>query len=83
MQAVAAGALRGLKDTRVPMLLAALGYWGLGMPIGLLLAAGAGLGPAGLWVGLAAGLGGVAVLMLRRWRRMSRHSLDRAGGARA
>ncbi|MDO9710502.1 MATE family efflux transporter [Paracraurococcus lichenis] len=71
VQAVAAGALRGLKDTRVPMLLAALGYWGLGMPIGVGLAAGAGLGPPGIWVGLAAGLGAVALLMLRRWRRLS------------
>lgn len=72
VQAVAAGALRGLKDTRVPMLLAALGYWGIGMPVGLFLAAWVGLGPVGLWIGLAAGLGGVAVLMLRRWQGLSR-----------
>ena len=72
---MAAGALRGLKDTQVPMLLAALGYWGLGMPIGVGLAFGgfgwAGLGPVGLWFGLAAGLGFVALLMLARWRRLS------------
>ncbi|MDN3565707.1 MATE family efflux transporter [Paeniroseomonas aquatica] len=74
VQAVAAGALRGLKDTSVPMLFAALGYWGLGMPIGVGLAFWAGLGPAGLWVGLAAGLGIVAGLMLARWRRLSRES---------
>ena len=84
VQAVAGGALRGLKDTRVPMLLAALGYWGIGMPVGLVLAAWVGLGPVGLWVGLAAGLGGVAVLMLRRWGRLSQRflttpSLDREG----
>lgn len=72
IQAVAAGALRGLKDTQVPMLLAALGYWGLGMPVGLGLAHGAGVGPLGLWLGLAAGLALVAVLMLGRWRRLSR-----------
>jgi len=70
VQAVAGGALRGLKDTRVPMLLAALGYWVLGLPLGLLLAGPAGLGPQGVWFGLAAGLGIVAVLMLRRWRRL-------------
>jgi MATE family multidrug resistance protein len=71
VQAVAAGALRGLKDTKVPMLFAALGYWGLGMPIGVGLAFRGGLGPAGLWVGLATGLAVVAVLMLLRWRRLS------------
>ncbi|MBX9698962.1 MAG: MATE family efflux transporter, partial [Acetobacteraceae bacterium] len=70
VQAVAAGALRGLKDTRVPMLLAGLGYWGLGMPVGLLLAGPLGLGPAGIWLGLAAGLVVVAGLMLRRWRNL-------------
>jgi MATE family multidrug resistance protein len=73
VQAVAAGALRGLKDTRVPMLLAALGYWGLGMPLGLALAWPLGVGPPGLWIGLAAGLGIVAVLMLRRWAGRSWH----------
>ncbi|MBY0334732.1 MAG: MATE family efflux transporter [Acetobacteraceae bacterium] len=72
VQAVAAGALRGLKDTRVPMLLAALGYWGLGMPIGLALAWPMGFGPSGIWIGLAAGLAVVAVLMLRRWRNLLR-----------
>ena len=54
------------------------------MPVGLVLAAWLGLGPVGLWVGLAAGLGGVAVLMLRRWGRLSQRflttpSLDREG----
>lgn len=72
VQAVAAGALRGLSDTRVPMLLAAFGYWGLGMPVGLALAWLAGVGPPGIWFGLAAGLGVVAVLMLRRWNDLLR-----------
>jgi len=67
VQAVAAGALRGLKDTRVPMLFAALGYWGLGLPIGLGLGFGAEWGPRGVWIGLACGLGSVAVLMTLRW----------------
>jgi multidrug resistance protein, MATE family len=70
VQAVASGALRGLKDTRGPMWLAALGYWGIGLPLGLVLAWPAGLGPVGLWAGLAAGLGVVAALMLRRWKRI-------------
>ena len=44
MQVLSAGALRGLKDTRVPMLLAALAYWGIGMPLGAGLGPGPGLG---------------------------------------
>ncbi|HWX48802.1 MAG TPA: MATE family efflux transporter [Roseomonas sp.] len=67
VQVVAAGALRGLKDTRVPMLFAALGYWGLGLPIGLALGFGAEWGPQGVWIGLASGLGSVALLMTLRW----------------
>jgi MATE family multidrug resistance protein len=71
VQAVASGALRGLKDTRRPMLIAALGYWVIGLPGGLVLAHPLGLGPVGIWLGLAAGLGVVAALMLRRWARLS------------
>ncbi len=71
IQVVAAGALRGLKDTRVPMLLAALGYWGIGLPVGLAVAYPGGLGPQGIWVGLGVGLGIVAGLMLRRWQVVS------------
>ena len=78
VQAVAAGALRGLKDTRVPMLLAALGYWGLGLPIGIGLGFEAGWGPRGVWVGLACGLGSVALLMTWRWA-----ALAGRGGLRA
>jgi MATE family multidrug resistance protein len=71
VQAVAAGALRGLKDTTVPMVLAGIGYWVIGLPTGLALAFPAGLGALGIWIGLATGLFLVAVLMLRRWIRMS------------
>ena len=68
-QAVGAGILRGLNDTRVPMLYAALGYWGIGATLGIALAFPAGLKGAGIWIGLATGLAVVAVLMLRRWLR--------------
>jgi MATE family multidrug resistance protein len=71
IQVVAAGALRGLKDTRVPMLFAALGYWGIGLPFGLVIARYAGMGPPGVWVGLGVGLALVAAMMLLRWRRLS------------
>jgi MATE family multidrug resistance protein len=66
-QVVGAGMLRGLQDTRVPMLFAALGYWGFGMPLGLLLAYQGGLQGTGVWIGLAAGLAIVAVMMMSRW----------------
>jgi MATE family multidrug resistance protein len=72
VQAVAAGALRGLKDTGVPMLLAGFGYWVVGLPVGLALAFPAGFGPVGIWAGLAAGLFLVAGLMTWRWVRLSR-----------
>jgi MATE family multidrug resistance protein len=71
VQAVASGALRGLKDTQVPMLLAGFGYWVIGLPLGLALALPGGFGPLGLWIGLAAGLFLVAGLMLARWMRLS------------
>lgn len=72
-QAVAAGMLRGLRDTRVPMFLALFGYWGVGLPLGALLAFKFELGGVGIWLGLAAGLGIVAVLMTLRWRRHLAH----------
>ncbi len=72
MQTIGSGCLRGLKDTRVPMLAAAFGYWGVGFPTGYVLAFHAGLGPRGLWWGLAAGLASVAVLMTLRFERRTR-----------
>lgn len=70
-QAAAAGALRGLKDTQAPMLIAALGYWGIGIPVGAGLAFGLGWQGAGLWVGLVLGLAVVAVLLVRRWSHLA------------
>jgi MATE family multidrug resistance protein len=77
MQAIGSGCLRGLKDTRIPMLAAAFGYWGVGFPTGYALAFHAGLGARGLWWGLAAGLASVAVLMTLRFERMTRATLHR------
>ena len=68
-QAVAAGMLRGLHDTKVPMIYAAIGYWGVGLPLGVLLAFHFGLNGVGIWIGLATGLAVVAVLLLARWLR--------------
>jgi MATE family multidrug resistance protein len=71
VQVVSAGALRGLQDTRVPMWLAALAYWGIGMPVGAWLGLGLGFGPRGMWLGLTAGLLVAAILMARRFLRTS------------
>jgi MATE family multidrug resistance protein len=78
-QVVASGMLRGLHDTRVPMMLAGLGYWGIGTPLGALLAFHFGWGAVGVWLGLATGLAVVAVLMTRRW--MHRDRLPRLAAA--
>lgn len=74
-QVVGAGMLRGLRDTRWPMVYAALGYWVVGMPLGWGLAIPAGLGGTGLWIGLALGLAVVALLVMARWSRRERLAL--------
>ncbi|YBV98342.1 MATE family efflux transporter [Phyllobacteriaceae bacterium JZ32] len=66
-QAVGSGMLRGLHDTKMPMIYAAAGYWGVGMPLGAFLAFRMGFGGAGIWTGLFLGLAVVAALLLWRW----------------
>lgn len=66
-QAIGAGVLRGLQDTRVPMMFAAFGYWVIGIGVGTLLAFPLGLDGIGIWLGLASGLGVVAILLVWRW----------------
>jgi MATE family multidrug resistance protein len=56
IQVMSAGALRGLKDTRVPMFIAMFAYWGLGMPLGAGLGLGWAWGAPGMWIGLIVGL---------------------------
>jgi len=66
VQALSSGALRGLKDARVPMAIALVSYWGIGVPTGYGLAFFAGWGGVGIWWGLAIGLAAAAVLMTVR-----------------
>jgi MATE family multidrug resistance protein len=73
IQVVSNGALRGLKDTRVPMAITLFAYWVVGMPAGWWLAFRHGLGARGMWMGLIAGLSVAAVLLLARFWRSSRH----------
>jgi multidrug resistance protein, MATE family len=69
-QAMALGFLRGMQDTRAPMLIAALSYWVIGIPASYILAFPLGYGGAGLWMGLTVGLSVAAVLLMSRfWRR--------------
>lgn len=66
-QNIGTGLLRGLKETSVGFRLSLVGYWGVGVPAALLLAFPLGLGAAGVWWGLTAGLAATAGLMLHRY----------------
>jgi MATE family multidrug resistance protein len=68
-QAVAAGALRGLQDTRWPLAIALLGYWAVGFVIAIWLGFSTSLDGTGVWIGLALGLVVVAFLLTWRWHR--------------
>lgn len=73
MQAIALGLLRGVQDTRIPMLLAVVSYWLIGLPAGWLLAFPLRMGPPGLWLGLLVGLSAAAALLMARfWGRRGR-----------
>lgn len=80
-QTVGAGMLRGLQDTRMPMIYAAFGYWAVGAPLGYVLAFPLGLRGAGVWSGLAAGLTVVSGLLLWRWIRREGLGLTRGTGS--
>jgi MATE family multidrug resistance protein len=77
LQVVAAGALRGIGDTRVPMIMALVGFWFVGLPTCIGLGFALDAGPRGIWWGLATGLGAVAVLLLARIRRRFGRALRR------
>lgn len=72
IQVASNGALRGLKDTRVPMAITLFAYWLVGMPVGWWLAFHVRLGARGIWMGLIAGLTVAAILLFARFWRSSR-----------
>jgi MATE family multidrug resistance protein len=68
IQVNCAGALRGCKDTRIPMLIQTAAYWGIGMPIGCYLGLFLHWGARGFWIGLICGLTSASIMMLLRLR---------------
>jgi len=78
-QVMGAAMLRGLHDTRVPMIYALFGYWGIGIGVGALFAFHLKMQGLGIWIGLATGLAVVALLMVVRWHR--REALGLVAGA--
>jgi MATE family multidrug resistance protein len=75
-QVMALGLLRGVQDTRVPMLIAALAYWGIGVPASYVLGFRFGYEGVGVWLGLAIGLAvAAALLMWRFWTAGLRRAL--------
>lgn len=83
VQVMALGVLRGVQDTRVPMVYAAVSYWLVGAPVAYVLGFVVGWGGVGIWLGLAFGLGCAAVLMLRRFWWHIVPGLERAEDAAA
>ena len=73
-QCTLANMLRGLHDSKWPFVIAILGYWAIGAPIGLALGFLTPLGGVGIWIGLATGLAIVAVLLMLRWLGKERRS---------
>ena len=75
-QATAGGALRGYKDTRVPMYIALFSYWGIGLPLECILGfgwIGQPMGLYGFWIGLSVAVGTAAILLSMRLWQTSKH----------
>jgi MATE family multidrug resistance protein len=72
IQTVAAGALRGLNDTRMTLVYAAICFWVIGFSVCYALGFPLGYGPAGIWVGLSIGLALYALLLIRRFHRLTK-----------
>ena len=77
LQVVSSGILRGMADTRFPMVMGLVGFWLVGLPISLYLGFRTELGPRGLWWGLVVGLVVVGLLLLARARNRLRREIRR------
>lgn len=75
-QVSASGALRGLKDTRLPMLITLVSYWFIGIGGGVWFCFALGLGGRGLWLGLVVGLAAAAIALTIRFRHLTRSGLE-------
>lgn len=80
LQVVAAGVLRGAADTTFPAVIALVGYWIVGLPLGWWMAASLGMGPPGLWWGMTIALFVVALLLLWRVAARLRSPIARVTG---
>jgi MATE family multidrug resistance protein len=76
-QAVAAGALRGAGDAKVPLWANLVGHWLIGLPIAILLGFSFEMGAPGLWWGLSAGLTAVALALAARFHFLSKREINR------
>lgn len=74
-QVVAVHVLRGLNDTKIPMVIALTGYWGIGMPVAWYLGSPDRLAGVGIWLGLAAGLSVCAIVLTARFAMRGRLGL--------
>ncbi len=75
-QVMALGLLRGVQDTRVPMVIATLSYWAVGVPMSYVLGFTLGMGGVGVWLGLAIGLALAGVFMMWRFWRITLPALS-------
>lgn len=74
VQRVASGALYGLQDTRMPMVLSGLAFWGVGLTTGYVLGFWLGLGGVGLWIGQSIGVATAGIIFVARFHRLTRPS---------
>jgi MATE family multidrug resistance protein len=74
LQGIAAGALRGLNDTRIPMLFAAISFWVIGFTSAYGLAFPAGLNAIGIWIGFSLSVATYAALLIWRFHRLTARS---------
>jgi len=76
IQIVSTGSLRGLGETRIPMVANFVGYWVLGLPLGFFICFGLKRGIYGMWIGLTLALVVISVMLLARWNRDSARMAD-------